>query len=135
MQTHLTHLLFKVAPSNLPFYKELFAFLGWQIWHDVPEMLGLGAENGVSVWFDANVTAGSNDYDGPGLNHFAIGTATQADVDATASYLAAHGIPALFDTPRHRPEFISAKSGYYQVMFETPDRILIEVVYNGLPTT
>ena len=53
-------------------------------------------------------------------------------MDATAEYLTKLGIAALFETPRHRAEF-SAGEGqtYYQVMFESPDRILFEVVYTG----
>jgi hypothetical protein len=32
----------------------------------------------------------------------------------------------------HRPEFsMSTEETYYQVMFESPDRILFEVVYTG----
>jgi hypothetical protein len=37
----------------------------------------------------------------------------------------------LFETPRHRPEFSSEDSTYYQIMFESPDRILLEFVYTG----
>jgi hypothetical protein len=38
----------------------------------------------------------------------------------------------LFDTPRHRPDFSqSPDHTYYQIMFESPDRILFEVVYTG----
>ncbi len=34
--------------------------------------------------------------------------------------------------PHHRPEFaMNEKYTYYQVMFETPDRILFEIVYMG----
>ena len=69
------------------------------------------------------------------LNHLGIRTATQADVDSAAAYLHEHGIALLFDTPRHRPEFAgSEEQTYYQIMFETPDRILIEIVYMGPKT-
>ncbi len=35
-------------------------------------------------------------------------------------------------TPRHRPEFSQGPDQtYYQVMFESPDRVLFEVVYTG----
>jgi hypothetical protein len=48
------------------------------------------------------------------------------------TYLKQHGIKALFETPRHRPEFSGSEAEtYYQVMFESPDRILFEVVYTG----
>ena len=54
------------------------------------------------------------------------------DVDEAVTFLLAKNIPALFDTPRHRPEFsIGPDDTYYQVMFETPDKILIEIVYIG----
>jgi hypothetical protein len=73
-----------------------------------------------------------NDYDGPGLNHFAIGTETQADEDTTANYLREQGVELRFETPRHRPEFASGEGNtYYQVMFASPDNLLFEVVYTG----
>jgi len=47
-------------------------------------------------------------------------------------YLKKAGVPALFETPRHRPDFCSSPDQtYYQVMFESPDRLLFEVVYSG----
>jgi catechol 2,3-dioxygenase-like lactoylglutathione lyase family enzyme len=83
-------------------------------------------------WFVGEAKAVSNDYDGPGLNHLAIGTATQADVDAMADYLRQQRVELLFETPRHRAEFTEGDDQtYYQVMFESPDRILFEVVYTG----
>lgn len=139
MKTHLSHLQYFVSPDNMQFYRDLMAFLGWEtIWDgDVSEaqdgslmMLGVGGKE--SVWFVGQVKPVSNDYDGPGLNHLAIGTETQADVDATVNYLRTQGVPALFETPRHRPEFSTGDGNtYYQVMFETPDRLLLEVVYTG----
>lgn len=131
MQTHLSHLQFNVQPGNLPFYNELFRFLGWSVLYDGDGMLGVGAGQ-ASIWLVGQVQSAIADYDGPGLNHLAIGTATQADVDAAAAFLAEHTIPALFETPRHRPDFSSSENTtYYQVMFETPDRILVEIVYIG----
>lgn len=53
-------------------------------------------------------------------------------MDAVAANLKAQGVELLFETPRHRPEFTeSEEQTYYQVMFESPDRILLEVVYTG----
>ena len=37
----------------------------------------------------------------------------------------------LFETPRYRPDFSSEPNTYYQIMFESPDRILFEIVYVG----
>lgn len=131
MQTQLGHILFNVQPENLPFYKDLLSFLGWQPIFEAEGMLAMGHPSGTSLWFGSQVKAVTNDYDGPGMNHLGFHTASQADVDAAVAYLAEHSIPALFETPRHRPEFSSEAQTYYQVMFETPDRILTEIVYIG----
>jgi catechol 2,3-dioxygenase-like lactoylglutathione lyase family enzyme len=133
MRTHFGHVQFNVRPENLPFYKDLFGFLGWQMLYEGPGMLGVGDSGKGSLWFASEgLKDAANDYDGPGMNHIGIGTETQADVDAAAAYIAERGVPALFETPRHRPEFAGGDGQtYYQVMFETPDRILVEVVYTG----
>lgn len=131
MQTQLGHVVCSVDPANLPFYKDLFTFLGWQVLFEGHGMLGLGDANKTSIWFGPQTKQVANDYDGPGVNHVAFHTTSQADVDATVAYLKERGVAALFDTPRHRPEFSGEGSTYYQVMFETPDRLLLEVVYTG----
>ena len=128
----LGHLQFNVQAENLPFYRDLVVFLGWNLIGDWPGMVGLGTIDGQSLWFSGDVKAVTNDYDGPGLNHLAFAAASIADVDAAVAYLQARGVVLLFETPRHRPEFARDElSTYYQVMFETPDRILLEIVYIG----
>jgi catechol 2,3-dioxygenase-like lactoylglutathione lyase family enzyme len=135
MQTHLAHIQFNVAAANIPFYKELMGFLGWNTLYENEGMVGVGDKHGTSVWFIGQVKEVSNDYDGPGMNHLAIGAVSQADVDTVANYLDKRGIVRLFETPRHRSEFSQGEGQtYYQVMFETPDRILLEVVYTGPKT-
>ena len=53
-------------------------------------------------------------------------------MDEVSAQLVARGVKMLFETPRHRPEFsMSPEETYYQIMFESPDRILWEVVYTG----
>jgi catechol 2,3-dioxygenase-like lactoylglutathione lyase family enzyme len=132
MHTPVAHIQFNVQPANVAFYKDLLTFFGWQVLYEQEGMLGLADTNNVSLWFIGQAKAVSNDYDGPGMNHLALGAASQAEVDAAVSYLSERGIERLFETPRHRPEFSqSADHTYYQVMFETPDRILLEVVYMG----
>jgi catechol 2,3-dioxygenase-like lactoylglutathione lyase family enzyme len=131
VQTRLGHLQINVQRSNLPFYKELLTFLGWQIVAEWEETLGMGDANGTSLWFAGQVKDVANDYDGVGMNHLAIATPSQADVDTAASYLTERGVELLFETPRHRPEFGDDNDTYYQVMFESPDRVLFEVVYYG----
>lgn len=133
MQTQISHIQFNVQPGNIAFYRELFAFLGWQTIYDGEGMLGVGGKGGNSLWFAGQVKDVSNDYDGPGMNHLGIGTEKQGDVDATVAYLRQRGVELLFDTPQHRPEFSQDEAHtYYQVMFESPDRILLEVVYTGV---
>ena len=132
METRLAHIQVNVAPANLPFYRDLLAFLGWQTIVDSEQMLGVGDPSGTSLWFIPQVKPAANDYDGPGMNHLSIGTGTSADVDAAVSYLRGRNVTLLFETPRHRPEFVLGEGqSYYQVMFESPDRVLFEIVYTG----
>ena len=132
MKANLGHLQINIDPKNLAFYQELFKFLEWQVLYQDDEILGVGDANHCGLWFVKGLKADANDYDGIGMNHLAISTASQSEVDAAVNYLEAHGVEALFDTPRHRPEFSDgADETYYQVMFRSPDNILFEVVYTG----
>lgn len=131
MKSSVGHIQFNINLLNLPFYKDLFTFLGWATWVEDPGILGVGTDQGTSLWFSAAAPEFHNDHDGQGMNHLGIAVETQAHVDDTVAYLNEHGIASLFETPRHRAEFSSPDQTYYQVMFETPDRILIEVVYTG----
>lgn len=137
MQTYLQHLQFNVRPANLPFYRDVYDFLGWRVILDTPALLGLSGQGGVGCWFSAQATDVANDHDGPGLNHIGIGATTVADVDRVTAFLRERGVEPLFDTPRHRPEFTGNREGqnYYQMMFASPDRILFEVVYAGVLAT
>jgi catechol 2,3-dioxygenase-like lactoylglutathione lyase family enzyme len=123
--------MFSIGGEHMQFYRDLLTFLGCKTYYDGEGMLGYGPESGPSLWFGTSTKDVKNDYDGPGLNHVAFGVKSQADVDRTVAYLTERKVPALFETPRHRPEFSEDGRTYYQVMFETPDRILIEVVYTG----
>lgn len=130
-KSNFSHIVAWIDLKNQSFYKDLFQFLEWDILYDDPNMLGVGDEHGGSMWFGAAPKDHKNDYDGVGVNHFAIAVKKQGEVDLTVEYLKKRGIPALFETPRHRPEFSGPGETYYQVMFETPDRLLMEVVYTG----
>ncbi|MEO9253936.1 MAG: VOC family protein [Tepidiformaceae bacterium] len=132
MNSNLGHIVFSVAAANMAFYRELLGFLGWDSIYDSPEMLGVGNGGGVSLWFAPATKGTTNDYDGPGVNHVAIAAESVADVDASVAYLREHAVETLFGTPQHRPDFVTDENQtYYQVMFESPDRILFEVVYTG----
>ncbi len=132
IQSHIGHVVYNINPANAGFYKDLVSFMGWKVIFEGSGSVGLGAAGGASLWFMGLAKDVSNDYDGPGVNHLALHVPAQADVDAAVEYLRAHNVPALFETPRHRPEFTgSPEQTYYQVMFESPDRILFEIVYIG----
>lgn len=135
MNAQFGHIQFNIRSDNLTFYKDLLTFAGWRALVDTPGMLGVGQANGASLWFASCTKESNNDYDGLGMNHIALHVSSQAEVDEAAAYLAGRNIPALFDTPRHRAEFSeSADHTYYQVMFESPDHILFEIVYIGPKT-
>ncbi len=132
MKTTLYHLQVNIDTANTPFYRDLLAFLGWDTLYDADGIFGAAAENAASLWFVPQANTAANDYDGPGVNHISIGAPSEADVDATVSYLHDHGRETLFETPRHRPEFSAGPDQtYYQVMFRSPDNVLFEVVYTG----
>jgi len=133
IQSNFGHIQVNIQPTNLDFYKELFTFLGWKLLFEMPGFAGYGDANGGSVWFTAPIKADAkNDYDGIGMNHLAISVPQAADVDHTVEYLKAHNVACLFNTPCHRPDFTGdGPDDYYQVMFESPDRVLFEVVYTG----
>ena len=132
METRLDHVEIRVKLANLAFYGDLLGFLGWKTLYQAENMHGLGGSNGASLWFTTEVNDAKNDYDGVGTNHIGIHTNSQADVDATVEYIKGIGVAGLFETPRHRPEFTQSETEtYYQVMFESPDKVLFEVVYTG----
>lgn len=116
----------------MQFYADLMTFLGWNTLYEGEAVLGVGNDGGPSLWFMTAPKSSANDYDAPGVNHLALGVTAQGDVDETVKYLAGLAIEPLFGTPCHRPEFASSEQEtYYQVMFESPDRVLFEVVYTG----
>ncbi len=113
MQTRFAHIQFNVHPENLPFYRDLMTFLGWQTLVDSDGTLGVAGKGGTSLWISSQVKDVRNDYDGPGMNHFAIGTESQTDVDTVAAYLNERSVELLFETPRHRAEFTHTEGHTY----------------------
>ena len=132
IESHIGHVVYNISPSNAKFYQDLMTFLGWRPIFEQEGFLGVADKNGASLWFMGMAKPVNNDYDGPGANHLALSVPKPADVDAAVAYLTEHHVAPLFETPRHRPEFSrSEHDTYYQVMFESPDRILFEIVYTG----
>jgi putative endonuclease len=132
MKSSLSHLQINVLTENFSFYKKLMTFLGWSIIFETPEIIGTMGPNEASIWFMKTQKEPISNFDNRGVNHIGIKVENKKDVDDTVEFLKRKKIEALFETPRHRPEF-SFEEGktYYQVMFKSPDNILFEVMYSG----
>jgi len=132
VKSAMGHMQVFIDAKNIEFYKSLFKFLDWRVLYEDNASVSVGDKNGISLWFDPLIKDQENDYDGIGMNHLALAVFSQKDVDETVLWLREKGIPTLFNTPCHRPDFSDGPDyTYYQVMFESPDRILFEVVYTG----
>jgi catechol 2,3-dioxygenase-like lactoylglutathione lyase family enzyme len=132
MDSFLGHLQINIDPDQIGFYKDFFSFLNWKFIYEDQHAIAVLDKHGSSVWFIPAMNEARNDYDGVGMNHLAIGVSSPAEVDQAAAWLTDRGIPALFETPRQRLDFADSENEvYYQVMFETPDKVLLEVVYYG----
>lgn len=126
------HMQVFIDSQHVDFYKDLFKFLGWSILYEDKAAVNVGDKNGISIWFDPAFKDEKNDYDGMGMNHLAIAVTSEAEVDEVVNWLRDRRVLTLFGTPCHRLDFADAKDQtYYQVMFESPDKILFEVVYIG----
>ena len=128
----LSHLQVNVRSTNLPFYQDLFTFLGWDPIYSDETTKSFNSLGDISIWFIGAANDARNDVDGVGVNHIALAAESQEEVDRLVAHLAERRIERLFETPRHRPDFShSADDTYYQVMFSSPDGILFEHVYVG----
>lgn len=133
MKSSLYHLQINIDFKNASFYRELFTFLGWTLIFEAENMMGFKSDKAGDIWFIDSQKKGHTDYDKFGMNHLSIRVGEQLNVDEVVSFLATKQIKALFETPRHRPEFSAGEDQtYYQVMFTSPDNILFEVVYVGI---
>jgi len=119
--------------KNASFYRNFMSLLGWHTIFESSEMAGFGLEGSASIWFVGNGATEAMNYDLKGVNHISFKVPKLEDVDKVIDFLTESGIQTLFDTPRHRPEFsTSEKETYYQIIFETPDGLQVEVVYTGI---
>ena len=130
--TGLYHLQVNVTPEHAGFYRDLFAWLDWDVVFTHELAHGVRGPNGTYLWFESIATDAPIDRDGRGVNHIAIGAGSKEVVDELARWLVGRAIEPLFGTPQHRPEFAANINGhYYQLMFESPDGILFEFVLTG----
>ncbi|MDA1061255.1 MAG: VOC family protein [bacterium] len=132
MKSYLYHLQININFKNVDFYKNLMEFMGWKVIFETTDAVGYKSQTNGDLWFVQADNLEQTNYDAIGVNHISLRATSMSDVDAVNEYLNQNDIRTLFDTPKHRPEFTSSKNEtYYQIMFETPDKILFEIVYIG----
>lgn len=132
MKSSLSHLQINIDLKNLDFYKEFIDQLGMEVVMEGDGYIGYKGKNGVMIFFVQAIKNVEGDYDTKGINHVSFSADSVKEVDKIVEWLTGKKIKSLFDTPRHRPDFAEDETTtYYQVMFETPDKILFEVVYTG----
>lgn len=133
MKTSVYHIQLNVsdAKKSLPFYKNLFAYFEYKIIDESPEHIG--ASNGTTdFWIiqtESNHVKKTFHRKATGLNHIAFKVSSKKDVDKFAEeFLKEKRIKPIYEGPKHYPEY---SKEYYAVYFEDPDKIKLEVVYNG----
>jgi catechol 2,3-dioxygenase-like lactoylglutathione lyase family enzyme len=134
MQANVNHMQLNVDFANFPFYRDFFLACGWKTVMEMETFAGMEDAKGTSLWFvphQAYGKEGENDYDRAGPNHIGLGVGSIGEVDEAIAFLRERGIEGLFGTPRHQEIPHRPEDTYYQVMFESPDRILFEVAYIG----
>jgi catechol 2,3-dioxygenase-like lactoylglutathione lyase family enzyme len=132
MKSHFYHAQINIDFKNIEFYKNLMSVLGWDIIFETNGLIGFKSKTSGDLWFADTKNKVPADYDAIGVNHLSIRVDEQKDVDTIVNFLKEQTIDSLFHTPRHRPEFSSLENEtYYQVIFETPDKIQLEIVYIG----
>lgn len=128
----VNHLQINVNTLNFRFYKDFMEKMGFELIMEEPDILGYKSNNNVSLYFTSPIINSDGNYDTIGFNHLGISVPNMADVNEMVGWVREHDIEPLFETPRHRPEFAEDEdSAYYQLMFESPDKILIEIFYIG----
>jgi len=134
MKATLGHIQINIQDfeRNAELYRKLCNYLEWNIIHDADNFLGAMMGTDTSIWFSQAPLKENNNRDSDGLNHIGIHVKSRQDVDTfSLEFMKPNNLKALFETPRAREEMMSEGSDYYQVMFELPGAILLEVVYAG----
>ena len=132
MKSFMHHVQVNIDTQNIKFYTDLLDFLGWTAIMQTESFAGFHSEENGDVWF---VPAQDNDVSScnkRGLNHVCFGVSSVQEVDAFVDWLVRNAIKTFPETPKYKPGFGPGDGEvYYQVMFESPDRILFEIVYTG----
>src|SRR5258708_6921856 len=103
MKSYIDHIQLFIDYKNIDFYKNLLQFLGWKIFMEKDDEVGLRSNKNVDLWISGAMKKGQNDYDKIGMNHLSMCVEHQKDVDAVRTYLEKQNIKMLFGTPKHRP--------------------------------
>ena len=118
--------------KNRQFYKDLMEFMGWTVIFEEGDVVGYKSKTNGDLWFYDIEDKTQQNYDAIGMNHLSIRVDELKNIDEITEMLKKKGTPTLFGTPKHRAEFTTDPSQtYYQIMFESPDKILFEIVYIG----
>lgn len=83
------------------------SFLGWSIIFEEKNVIGYKSDHSGDLWFVDSANKEQSDYDCVGVNHISIRVGNQKDVDKSSLFLQKKNINMLFNTPRHRPEYVS----------------------------
>jgi catechol 2,3-dioxygenase-like lactoylglutathione lyase family enzyme len=131
MKSSLNHISINVADKSIsfPFYKELLAYLGYEI-GDSGEFYFGAFQGGTSMWFEETSDVHKDNKfhrKATGLNHIAFMVSSKEDVDKFyEEFLKPKNMTVLYGSPKHYPEY---RDDYYSVFFECPDRIKLEVCF------
>ncbi|MFS8130356.1 MAG: VOC family protein [Candidatus Dojkabacteria bacterium] len=131
MNSYFYHIQTNIKFENKQFYKDLFAFMGWSSIFEIEDVFGFKSKKNGDIWFVDTERTNKQDYDDIGVNHISLRVDELKNVDEITALLKEKGISTLFGTPKHRTEFTDESQTYYQIMFESPDKILFEIVYIG----
>lgn len=133
ISSYFYHAQLNIDFTNLDFYKGFMEFMGWSVIFEMDTVIGFKSNSTGDIWFVKTSLNETTNYDAKGTNHISFRVNNQSDIDVAKDYLESKEVKMLFDTPRHRPEFVSKENEtYYQIMFETPDKLLFEIVYIGV---
>lgn len=127
MKGSFQHVQFNVAnpATSIPFYKDLLTYLEMNVVYEADGALGV-SDGHTSFWFFPTGVEHIYNRDGAGMNHLGLAVDSNEDVDRFYSeFMQPRGLEAQWETPRTRDEFGS----YYQVMFEDPEGLAIEVFH------
>lgn len=132
MKSYLYHLQVNIDFKNVEFYRDLMGALGWNVIFESEGLIGFRTDKNGDVWYVDADRKTELDYDAVGVNHISIRVEELKNVDEIVEFLKTKDVKTLFDTPKHREEFAAKDSEtYYQIMFESVDGILFEIVYIG----